>query len=197
MLLSSWLKNQLLVAPQRQSSQGSRWLPSSLARTEEGGGRGGVGGSSSPVRFYLSCRPVMSLIMTAYTIFAEDSPTLRVILRPSVEGGPGVDQFRPLSCRGKSGGPCESSDHEGAYAASAAGGAISIESPSRDERVSGICADRNQEWAQTSPDIGRKLHPRTRRASRSGGEAQMQKLSGSPRKGTDQQDGGLVRDESR
>jgi hypothetical protein len=26
--------------------------------------------------------------MTAYTIFAEDSPTLRVILRPSVEGGP-------------------------------------------------------------------------------------------------------------
>ena len=30
----------------------------------------------------------MSLIMTAYTIFAEDSPTLRVILRPSVEGGP-------------------------------------------------------------------------------------------------------------
>jgi hypothetical protein len=54
----------------------------------EGAGRGGVGGGSSAGRLYLSCRPVMSLIMTAFTIYAEDSPTLRVILRPSVEGGP-------------------------------------------------------------------------------------------------------------
>jgi uncharacterized protein (TIGR03435 family) len=53
----------------------------------DSGGRGGAGGSS-PGRLYLSCRPVMSLIKTAYTIYAEDSPGLHVILRASVEGGP-------------------------------------------------------------------------------------------------------------
>ena len=50
--------------------------------------------------------------MTAYTIFAEDSPTLRVILRPSVEGGPPWINSDLYLVEAKAEGPVESSPLE-------------------------------------------------------------------------------------
>jgi uncharacterized protein (TIGR03435 family) len=57
---------------------------------QNSGGRGGSGGigGSDPVRLYLNCRPLRSLIMMAYTVYADDPSILQVVRRPSIEGGP-------------------------------------------------------------------------------------------------------------
>ena len=57
---------------------------------QNSGGRGGGGGigGSDPVRLYLNCRPLRSLVTMAYTVYADNPSILQVVRRPSIEGGP-------------------------------------------------------------------------------------------------------------